>query len=486
MMDRVRFLAIILMAVGFACEALGGDLGPGERTYLDESWEILKEEGGTTVFRTVLPDVAYQSPALMMKHFTGNFEVRLDDTLIYRYGHIAANQGPIWFSHGHFIPLPRGAAGKVMTIRAYLPKQSTGFKESPIYGESVTLTRLLMRDEALAEVACLLVLVIGIGALAAYVWRRDQRELVFLAIYALGTAVFGLAASLAPFHVLAIDDQSKNSILRWTAMAWCLAGAGGAGLVEHLFKRGPLAIMRWWRYWFSGMAVIAGVAALFDFGPVLHQPFFQDVRIHAVVFAVCMVGVLSRHLLHTRGDKGPLIPFLVGLFAVNVASGYDMWMEAFEQPFARVFEVGNLGFVLALVYVCVTFGRRSNAAANLATLNFSLADTLAQVAERLSAQTDAADGPLAALMSHDEIVAWDPKCATAIRKMVLAAASGANESASIELRASRRGETILVASRGLTGHIDLDAIGAIGRSVGGAVTLQANILEIRIPAKRAA
>lgn len=139
--------------------------------------------GDVYELRHLLPEEEVISAAIQIKTRHASLEVYVDDELVYADGMQYPEQGKMTPGAFHFVPLPAGYGGRMMTLRLWSNEDDAFSSLEPVViGHIGDLYRTYIQSGAFTLVASLFLIVMGIllGYIFLFLWQHFRLEIRIL------------------------------------------------------------------------------------------------------------------------------------------------------------------------------------------------------------------------------------------------------------------------------------------------------------------
>jgi len=204
-----------------------------------------RQENNFLWMRTVLAGPDYPDPALFLLSMDQIFEAYVDGKLVYRFGELDEPARRHYAGHRpHYLPLGPGYQGKLLALRIYSEHINIGIVGQVQLGSRLALTVATMRSGLDKLGIGVVLMLIGLLALAIYATQRKD---------SLYGAYGGFALAIGVYIVVYSQTRTQElaHTLKWNylelgalyLMAPCflhfmlgLIGPGPLGLTRHLVK----------------------------------------------------------------------------------------------------------------------------------------------------------------------------------------------------------------------------------------------------------
>ena len=246
--------------------------------------------------RTVLGGADYPDPALFLLSMDQIFEAYLDGQLVYRFGELAEPARRHYAGHRpHYVPLGAGYQGKLLSLRIYSEHINIGIVGQVQLGSRLALTVATMRSGLTKLGIGVVLMLIGLLALAIYATQRKD---------SLYGAYGGFALASGTYIVL--YSQTRTQELAHT-LQWNYVELGALYVMVPCFLQflfgligpGPLGITRHLVKLHLGYCGFAALCILTGLLPVMHTAvIFTFILLFdcAYVLAVVLVAAWRRHV----------------------------------------------------------------------------------------------------------------------------------------------------------------------------------------------
>ena len=204
-----------------------------------------REQNNFLWMRTTLEGADYHDPTLFLLSMDQIFEAYVDGKLVYRFGELDAPGLRHYAGHRpHYIPLGQGYQGKLLALRIFSEHINIGIVGQVFLGGRLTLTVATMRSGLDKLCIGVVLVLIGLLALAIFATRRSDSLYGAYGGFALGIGLYLVVYSQT-------RTQELTNTLWWNyveqlslyVMTPCflhfmtgLIGPGPFGLTQHLVK----------------------------------------------------------------------------------------------------------------------------------------------------------------------------------------------------------------------------------------------------------
>lgn len=250
--------------------------------------------------RTRLVGPPLRDPVLFLVDIDQSYEAYLDGKLIQGFGPMAGDRYP--GLPKVYLPLGPDYVGKTLALRIYSPYGFIGPFGTPLLGGSQELL-LDVIDQGLppALMGTILTL-LGIGALALFALRPQERAYLYYAGLATGMGLHVLCRSLMREFIADLGPAWSYLELSSTS----LAGAALCGFVANVFGPGPLKIVR--RVGQGMLVGLLGSAILVALGAVHIWSLLRPMQYYFLIIIACVIGTTISVLRRGDGD-GKVLAF---------------------------------------------------------------------------------------------------------------------------------------------------------------------------------
>ena len=257
---------------------------------------------------------ASQQTVLSLDFVEQNFEAFVDGVLIARSGEL---EPPASFRfHGfrnHYLPLPDGAAGRLLAIRVHSPHARIGLPTPQHIGERVQVLSSIVAEGLGPALVGVLLLVAGLTLLSLYLAQRSDMDLLLYGLCLLSLGLYILCRSTIRSYFI------TNAVVWYYVELASLCFCGGflSLFVARILGRGRLNLL-------------PALAAIFFLYFVAASVLVISGRVHIVntseflkyLFLVFMLAVISKALASAL--RGELYGRMLSI-GILIAAAFATW-----------------------------------------------------------------------------------------------------------------------------------------------------------------
>lgn len=377
----VILFLIVLLLVGF--KGMGGvertegyyELNTGWDVYVrDEFYEDvnllelsfpLVNRGDVVVFESTLPEHMVEGTVMQFYVTHATVEVRVDDELIYEYGHQLYRENRLLGYGFHFVDIPYGSAGKHIEV-TLCASEDEAFSnlDAPVIDDGAHIMRNFMIERRVAAAVIMFLVVFGGVFILATIFftfeGADFYRLLCLAFFALTIGIWTLCNY--DIIVLFTHNIRIKAVIEFSAI-YVAPTFLFSYFYEEALKGGKLQ-----KYSYYGIMILQVLffvtAAVCELLRIVHFP--QMLKYNHIIMglmAIYLIAILARDARKHKGNhtvlmSGMLVMVLIAAWDI-IRFNLQLYLGGFEGGhFINDTYVGIFIFILTLI---VDFMRRTGA-----------------------------------------------------------------------------------------------------------------------------